>query len=67
MSTPHARVTCTDCGFEWFGPTAAHALRVVGTCTHCHGQLRFNDEATAPATEPVPDVPAHLVLGSPRF
>ena len=67
MSTPHARVTCTKCGFEWFGPTAAHALRLVGSCTQCRGELRFNDELAAPATqEPVADVPAHLVLGSPR-
>ncbi len=67
MSTTNARVTCTDCGFEWFGAIAAHALRTVGTCTHCRGELRFNDEPTAPATqEPVPDVPAHLVLGTPR-
>ena len=67
MSTSHARVTCTDCGFEWFGPTAAHALRLVGTCTQCRGELHFNDEDTDPdALEPVPDMPAHLVLGSPR-
>jgi hypothetical protein len=61
-------VTCMSCGFEWFGPTAAHALRTVGCCTRCRGELRFNEENGFPmAEEPVVDVPAHLVLGSPRL
>ena len=69
MSNEKAIVTCTECGFEWFGPTAAHALRLVGSCTRCHGELRFNDEPALPAIvdEPVADVPAHLVLGNPRL
>ncbi len=68
MNRDKAIVTCTDCGFEWFGPTAAHALRTVGTCTRCHGELRFNDEPALPAiVEPADDVPAHLVLGNPRL
>jgi len=70
MTRDKAIVTCTECGFEWFGPTAAHALRTVGSCTRCRGELRFNEElAPLPAIfeEPVDDVPAHLVLGSPRF
>ena len=63
-----AIVTCTECGFEWFGPTAAHALRLVGSCTRCHGVLRFNDEPALPAISEEPaDVPAHLVLGNPRL
>ena len=69
IRTENAKVTCTDCGFEWFGDTAAHALRLVGSCTKCRGELRFHDEAGLPdATDPVAtDVPAHLVLGNPRF
>jgi hypothetical protein len=68
MSTTKAKVTCTDCGFEWFGPIAAHALRTVGTCTHCRGELRFSDEpADQTSLEPGTDVPAHLVLGNPRL
>jgi hypothetical protein len=68
MSKEKAMVTCTECGFEWFGPTAAHALRLVGSCTRCHGQLRFNDDtALPPIEEQDADVPAHLVLGSPRL
>ena len=67
MSAGKARVTCTACGFEWFGPTAAHALRVVGSCTRCRGELRFNDEPSLPAMDDVDDVPAHLILGSPRL
>jgi hypothetical protein len=68
MSETKALVTCTECGFEWFGPTAAHALRTVGCCTRCRGELRFSDEPALPAIlEPVTEVSAHLVLGSPRF
>ncbi len=69
MNRDNPRVTCTDCEFEWYGPTAAHALRTVGACTRCRGQLRFHDEPALPdiVDEPADDVPAHLVLGSPRF
>ena len=69
MSRDKAIVTCTECGFEWFGPTAAHALRTVGACTRCGGELRFHDEPALPDLdeELAEDVPAHLVLGNPRF
>jgi len=67
MSNEKAIVTCTECEFEWFGPTAAHALRLVGSCPRCHGALAFNDEPALPAISEDPvDVPAHLVLGHPR-
>jgi len=63
-----AKVTCVACGFEWFGSTSAHALRTVGCCTRCRGELRFNDEPEAPeGVEAALDVPAHLVLGTPRY
>lgn len=68
VSREDAMVTCTDCGFEWFGPTAAHALRLVGRCTRCRGELSFNDEPGLPEiVEPAEDTPAHLVLGAPRL
>lgn len=68
MRTENAQVTCTECGFEWFGDTAAHALRTVGSCTRCRGELRFGAEAPLPAIlEPALNVPAHLVLGNPRL
>ena len=69
MNRDKAIVTCTECGFEWFGPTAAHALHTVGRCTRCRGELRFSDGPALPGfvEEPAHDVPAHLVLGSPRF
>jgi uncharacterized protein (DUF983 family) len=68
MKDAKAKVTCTECGFEWFGPTAAHALRMVGSCTRCGGELRFNEEPDAPSVlEPAADTPAHLVLGAPRL
>ena len=67
-STTTPLVTCTECGFEWYGPTAAHALRTVGCCTRCRGDLRFANEPFAPLVdEPEADLPAHLVLGSPRL
>ena len=68
MSREKAIVTCTECGFEWFGPTAADGLRMVGSCTRCRGELRFEDNVALPAIEePVMNLPAHLVLGNPRF
>jgi Zn finger protein HypA/HybF involved in hydrogenase expression len=68
IRTENAKVTCKDCGFEWFGETSAHALRTVGSCTKCRGELQFHDGAGLPATDPVAEnVPAHLVLGNPRF
>ncbi len=68
MTSDKARVTCTKCEFEWFGPTAAHALRLLGSCTRCRGELRFNDEPSLPTiADPVDDLPAHLVLGNPRL
>jgi hypothetical protein len=62
-----AKVTCKSCGFEWFGDTAAHALRTVGSCMRCRGELTFHAEpiALGPLGE-MADVPAHLVLGDPR-
>jgi hypothetical protein len=66
--TENARVSCNDCGFEWFGENAAVALRTVGRCTKCRGELRFHDEVGLPATDAVgANVPAHLVLGTPRL
>ena len=64
-----AIVTCTECGFEWFGPTAAHALR---TGRHVHPLPRpsfAERRARLPGflEEPAADVPAHLVLGAPAF
>ena len=66
-----AKVTCNDCGFEWYGDTAAHALRTIGRCMKCRGDLTFHDEAVLPPLVEemalAADVPAHLVLGNPRF
>ena len=68
IRTEKARVSCNGCGFEWFGETAAHALRMVGKCTRCRGELSFAEDERAPSSlEPAIDVPAHLVLGKPRY
>ncbi len=68
MREENPKVTCTDCGFEWFGNTSAHALRILGSCTRCRGELRFAEEAPLPPlAEPALDVPPHLALGAPRI
>jgi hypothetical protein len=52
------RVRCGGCAFEWFGPTSAHGLRIVGACPRCGGVLDFlvpiEDDAT-------PDVTGHVM------
>ncbi len=66
--TGDPQVSCTACGFEWYSQTAAHALRTLGSCTRCRGELSFATEPAPPAiAEPSADVPAHLVLGTPRY
>lgn len=64
-----AKVTCRDCGFEWYGDNAVSALRTIGSCTRCRGELSFNAEPVLAgiADEPVPNVAPHLALGNPRF
>ncbi len=41
-------VHCTDCGFAWYGRTAAHGLSVIGRCSRCGGSLQFHGEVQAP-------------------
>jgi hypothetical protein len=38
------RVSCEDCGFRWFGPTAVHGLSVIGHCPRCGGTLAFHEQ-----------------------
>jgi hypothetical protein len=63
------RVRCRDCDFAWYGATAAHGLRVVGSCTRCDGDLDFltQDEvpAAAPVTERLAGLSPAAVLGTP--
>ena len=61
-------VSCTACGFAWYGQTAAHGLTVVGRCTRCSGELRFHGTTAAPETgehKIVADVEPSRVLGTP--
>jgi len=62
-------VSCTSCGFAWYGRTAAHGLSVVGHCTRCSGELRFHgavDDAVQDAErDDAPDVAPSRVLGPP--
>lgn len=50
---PSPRVRCGGCHFAWFGATAAHGLRIVGSCPRCGGALEFlvadDDDAEADA------------------
>jgi hypothetical protein len=61
-------VSCTACGFAWYGRTAAHGLSVVGRCTRCSGELRFHGGPVAPETaehQVAADVAPSRVLGNP--
>ena len=68
MAMGRAKVICTQCEFPWFGEMAAHALHIVGSCPRCRGALHFREgSALPPILGPVANVPAHHVLGLPRF
>lgn len=60
-------VNCEDCGFAWYGRTAAHGLSVVGRCTRCGGTLHFHGDAPAPErdTPAGAEVQPWQVLGAP--
>jgi hypothetical protein len=70
---PSPRVRCDGCGFEWFGPTASHGLRIVGACPRCGGHLDFlrQDDEPVAAAPPGPieramtQVSPAAVLGTP--
>jgi hypothetical protein len=62
------RVRCRDCEFAWYGATAAHGLRLVGSCPRCSGELEFlvvDDEPVAAASEHLTGVSPAAVLGTP--
>jgi hypothetical protein len=64
------RVRCHDCDFAWYGATAAHGLRVMGSCPRCAGDLDFLTQDDSPAApSPVPErlagVSPAAVLGTP--
>ena len=67
-STP--RVRCQDCEFAWYGATAAHGLRLVGSCPRCSGELDFLVAEEAPvgapaASERLAGLSPAAVLGTP--
>jgi hypothetical protein len=67
---PSPRVRCGACAFEWFGPTAAHGLRVIGSCPRCAGDLHFLLDDPEPAQDParlLRDVAPAAVLGVPHW
>ncbi|HEX2016423.1 MAG TPA: hypothetical protein VGN69_06990 [Solirubrobacteraceae bacterium] len=56
---------CGDCGYTWFGLTAAHGLSIIGRCPRCGGGLHFRDEfATAPPA-PISDRASAGSAGQP--
>ena len=60
--------TCTECGFAWHTAAMIEGLRLLGSCPHCKGELRF-DEAASDKPERFTrdrEVPPHLALGLPR-
>jgi hypothetical protein len=50
--TSHPLVHCRDCGFAWYGRTAAHGLSVIGRCSRCRGTLEFHGEMREPQPQP---------------
>jgi hypothetical protein len=61
-----ALVWCEDCRFEWYGPTAAHGLSVLGSCSRCGGRLSFAaDELPQPGEVAERELQPWQVLGAP--
>ncbi len=60
-------VSCTECGFAWYGRTAAHGLSVIGRCPRCRGALHFHGAAVEPdpSESGDSDVQPWQVLGPP--
>jgi hypothetical protein len=60
-------VSCTACGFAWYGRTAAHGLSVIGRCPRCRGALDFHGGGVEPAgaEPPESDLQPWQVLGAP--
>ena len=55
-----ARVLCEECGFLWYGATAAHGLSIIGHCPRCGGSLSFRDHSGAPAEGASADPVVHM-------
>jgi hypothetical protein len=66
---PAPRVRCDGCHHEWFSPTSAHGLRVLGRCPRCDSTLSFLEpdepESPAPADDALVGVAPAAVLGRP--
>ncbi|HEY8582215.1 MAG TPA: hypothetical protein VIL49_04685 [Capillimicrobium sp.] len=69
---PSPRVRCRACAFEWFGATASHGLRIIGSCTRCGGELDFlvpeeadDQEPTITAGSDAAEQRPATVLGTP--
>jgi len=60
-------VSCTGCGFAWYGHTAAHGLSVIGCCPRCRGALQFHEHGPTPQSAPDTgdDLQPWQVLGPP--
>ena len=69
LMRPSPRVRCEGCEFAWFGASAAHGLRLVGSCPRCGGSLTFLDEngdhRQPESDERLRDVAPAAVLGLP--
>ena len=67
---PEPAASCDQCGFCWYGPTAADGLRALGSCIRCGGHVTFHSRASrrGPATLEAIDPHArpYNVMGPPR-
>ena len=66
---PSPRVICGECHFAWYSPSAAHGLRLLGSCPRCCGELEFltEEEPTAvpAASDDLSQLAPAAVLGMP--
>lgn len=64
-------VRCRRCGREWFGVAAADAMKALGECVRCRGEVDFPPGAPGSDQDPLdglaPGALPHQVLGKPRY
>ena len=64
-------VRCTKCGHEWFGVAAADAMKALGSCIRCGGEVDFPRGDPGALDDPFEGLGAdtlpHQVLGKPRI
>ena len=64
-------VRCKGCAHEWFGAAAADAMKALGACILCRGEVEFPRGEPDPNVDPLagltPEMLPHQVLGTPKY